>query len=592
MNKRIFDIAASNALSNPDLVALASKVNGEWKEISAKELWTRSELLASGLIKLGISNENLDVEAVEKIAIVSHNRPEWIILDLAVQQTGALLVPIYPTISPSEFAYILNHAGVKKIFFEDKILYKRFSQAFNEVPSLEHIFTFEKVDKVDHWESILGNDQSLKRLREKRDEIDAKNTATIIYTSGTTGKPKGVMLSHFNILSNIRDTKPVFNFVSPGEKALSFLPLNHVFERTLIYIYLNSGISVYFAEGLETILPNLKEVKPVIFTCVPRLLEKVYQGIVNKGESLTGIQKSIFFWALKLANQYDNRKPKSIFYNAQMALADKLIFSKWREALGGNIKAIVCGAAALSPKYSRVFTGAGITVMEGYGLTETSPVISVNTHESAMRKIGTVGLPLQNIQVKIAEDGEICIKGDNVMQGYYKQPDLTEQVFDQEGWFLTGDVGILDEGKFIKITDRKKEIFKTSGGKYVAPQPIESKLSESPFIEQIMLVGEGEKYVSALIVPNYTAIIKKLSATESNLPTSRYELAKNEKVRKVIREVINQNNPSFNQVEQVKKFTLLPNEWTVEDGILTPKLSLRRKVVMERYANIIKSMYK
>ena len=318
----------------------------------------------------------------------------------------------------------------------------------------------------------------------------------------------------------------------------------------------------------------------------------MYQGIVNKGESLTGIQKSIFFWALKLANQYDNRKPKSIFYNAQMALADKLIFSKWREALGGNIKAIVCGAAALSPKYSRVFTGAGITVMEGYGLTETSPVISVNTHESAMRKIGTVGLPLQNIQVKIAEDGEICIKGDNVMQGYYKQPDLTEQVFDQEGWFLTGDVGILDEGKFIKITDRKKEIFKTSGGKYVAPQPIESKLSESPFIEQIMLVGEGEKYVSALIVPNYAAIIKKLSATESNLPTSRYELAKNEKVRKVIREVINQNNPSFNQVEQVKKFTLLPNEWTVEDGILTPKLSLRRKVVMERYANIIKSMYK
>lgn len=591
MNKRIFDIAAINALESPELVVLASKVNGKWVEHTAKDLWTRSEQLAAGLVALGIQNEDLAVDAVEKIAIVAGNRPEWIILDLAIQQTGALLVPIYPTISPSEFAYILNHAGIKKIFFADKTLYKRFSSVFNEVPTLQHIFTFDKVDHVDHWESIKGNPKALEQLRAKRDEITAEHIATIIYTSGTTGQPKGVMLTHRNILSNIRDTKPVFNFVNRGDRVLSFLPLNHIFERTLIYIYMNSGLSVFFAEGLETIVPNLKEVKPVMFTCVPRLLEKVYQGIVNKGDALTGIKKKIFFWALKLANQYDNRKSHSVFYNAQLALADKLVFSKWREALGGNIRAIVCGAAALSPKYSRVFSAAGLTIMEGYGLTETSPVIAVNTYQSALRKIGTVGPPLQNIQVKFAEDGEICIKGDNVMKGYYKQPELTAQAFDQDGWLLTGDVGVYDEQKFIKITDRKKEIFKTSGGKYVAPQPIESKLSESPYIEQVMLVGEGEKYVGALIVPNYAAILKKLSSTHQDLPKSKYELANHDAVRKVIREVIHQTNPSLNQVEQIKKFVLLPNEWTVEDGILTPKLSLRRKVVLERYADIIKTMY-
>lgn len=591
MNKRIFDIAAINALESPELVVLASKVNGTWVEHTAKDLWTRSEQLAAGFIALGINNDSLAVDDVEKIAIVSANRPEWIILDLAVQQTGALLVPIYPTISPSEFAYILNHAGVKKIFFADQQLYKRFSSVFNEVPTLQHIFTFEKVDQVDHWESIRGNAKALEQLRTKRDEITAQHIATIIYTSGTTGKPKGVMLTHRNVLSNIRDTKPVFNFVNRGDKVLSFLPLNHIFERTLIYIYMNSGLSIHFAEGLETILPNLKEVKPVMFTCVPRLLEKVYQGIVNKGEELTGIKKKIFHWALNLANQYDNRQSQSLFYNAQIAVADKLVFSKWRAALGGNIRAIVCGAAALSPKYSRVFSAAKLTIMEGYGLTETSPVIAVNTFQSEMRKIGTVGPPLQNIQVKFAEDGEICIKGDNVMEGYYKEPELTTQAFDADGWFLTGDVGIYDENKFIKITDRKKEIFKTSGGKYVAPQPIESKLAESPFIEQIMLVGEGEKYVGALIVPNYVAILKKISAANPDLPKSKYELAKHEAVRKVIREVIHKNNPLLNQVEQIKKFVLLPNEWTVEDGILTPKLSLRRKVVQERYADIIKSMF-
>lgn len=591
MNKRIFDIAAINALESPELVVLASKVNGKWVEYTAKDLWTRSEQLAAGLVALGIQNDNLAVDEVEKIAIVAANRPEWIILDLAVQQTGALLVPIYPTISPSEFAYILNHAGVKKIFFADKTLYKRFSSVFNEVPTLQHIFTFDKVDHVDHWETIKATPKALEQLRAKRDEITAEHIATIIYTSGTTGQPKGVMLTHRNILSNIRDTKPVFNFVNRGDKALSFLPLNHIFERTLIYIYMNSGLSVYFAEGLETILPNLKEVKPVMFTCVPRLLEKVYQGIVNKGDALTGIKKKIFFWALNLADKYDNRKSQSVFYNAQLSLADKLVFSKWREALGGNIRAIVCGAAALSPKYSRVFSAAKLTIMEGYGLTETSPVIAVNTFQSEMRKIGTVGPPLQNIQVKFAADGEICIKGDNVMKGYYKQPELTAKAFDEDGWFLTGDVGVFDEQKFIKITDRKKEIFKTSGGKYVAPQPIESKLSESPYIEQIMLVGEGEKYVGALIVPNYVAILKKLSATHHDLPKSKYELAKHEAVRKVIREVIHQINPTLNQVEQIKKFVLLPNEWTVEDGILTPKLSLRRKVVLERYADIIKTMY-
>jgi long-chain acyl-CoA synthetase len=589
--QRLFDFVETQVAERPAGIMLASKINGAWQTITCKNVLNKSKELAAGILTLGIKNNIADPELQEKIAIISPNRPEWIITDLAVQQTGAILTPIYPTVSPQDFAYILNEAEVKIIFIANKELHDRFQPVFHEIPSLKYIYSFDKIDGVEHWDSLESNIAGEDERKKICSEINSETIATIIYTSGTTGAPKGVMLCHRNIVSNVIDSAPLFHFARKDDRALSFLPLNHIFEKMVTYVYIKGGLGIYYAESMDTIGDNLREVQPMVFTCVPRLLEKVYERIMAKGRELTGAKKALFFWAVNLGRQYDNHDKGSFLYRAQLKLANKLIFNKWREALGGRVEAVVSGSAALSEKLIRIFSAAQITIMEGYGLTETSPVISVNHLESENRRIGTVGPVLKNVQVKIAEDGEVLCKGNNVMVGYYKNPEATAKELTSDGWFHTGDIGVWVEGRFLKITDRKKEMFKTSGGKYVAPQVIENKMRESPYIEQMMVVGPGRKFVSALIVPNYEHIKSKLKSDGHKIPASNKELIEDEAVIKMIQQQIDRYNPEFGHVEQVKKFTLLPEEWTIDNGILTPKLSIRRKVIDEKYKKEIEAMY-
>lgn len=526
----------------------------------------------------------------EKIAIISPNRPEWMITDIAVQLTGAVLTPVYPTISPSELEYIFREAGVRIVFVADADIYERFKEAFGNIAGLEGIYSFAKIDGVRHWTELIKKGGQPDETVVNR--IKPETLATIIYTSGTTGEPKGVMLSHNNIASNVRDSMPAFSFAEPGCRALSFLPLNHIFERMVTYVYLNSGVSVYYAESMDTIGLNLKEVQPLVFTTVPRLLEKVYERIMNTGMELTGIKRALFFWALDLGKRYDNVNRGSLWYRLQLAIANKIIFNKWREALGGKVKAIVTGSAACQERLARIFSAAHVTIMEGYGLTETSPVVSVNRFESENRRIGTIGPLIDNVQVKIAEDGELLVKGPNVMMGYYKHPDQTKAAM-EDGWFHTGDIGQWVEGRFLKITDRKKEIFKTSGGKYVAPQAIENKLKESPFVEQVLVAGPDRKFVSALIVPSFPQLRKYLKDAQPNMPVpdNNAQLIQMPEVVAQIQKQVDKYNPLFSHPEQVKKFTLLADEWTIDTGELTPSLKVKRKVVMEKYKQEIEAMY-
>lgn len=591
MQERLFDFVETQVAERPGGVMLASKINGAWQTISCKDVWIQSHDLAAGLLELGINNADLNPEKQEKIALVSQNRPEWLITDLAVQQTGAILTPIYPTVSTVDFAFILNEAEVRIIFFASKELYERFQPAFKDIPTLKHIYTFDEVQGVDHWKTLKPTVQGDDKRKEVCGRITSETIATIIYTSGTTGKPKGVMLCHRNIVSNVIDSAPIFHFARKDDRALSFLPLNHIFEKMVSYVYIRAGLGIYYAESMDTIGDNLKEVKPMVFTCVPRLLEKVYEKIMTKGLELKGIKRVLFFWAVELGKKYDNVKRGSIFYRWQLALANKIIFNKWREALGGRVEAVVSGSAALSEKLIRIFSAAQITIMEGYGLTETSPVITVNFLGSENRRIGTVGPALKNVEVKLAEDGEILCRGNNVMVGYYKNPEQTAKELEPDGWLHTGDIGVWVEDRFLKITDRKKEIFKTSGGKYVAPQSIENKMRESPYIEQMMVVGPDRKFVTALIVPNYGQVRSKLKGEGKTLPEDNAQLIKEESVIKLIQQQIDRYNPEFGHVEQVKKFTLLPTEWTVDNGVLTPKLSIKRKVVEEQFRKEIEAMY-
>ncbi len=588
--KRVFDIVQERVTIAPGEPMFGFKANNVWHTINTKEVWQQAQDLAAALLTLNLKNDILVPEQQEKIALISPNRPEWLITDLAVQQTGAILTPLYPTLTPSEFEYILNQAEVRIIFFSDKNLVKKFEHTFSNIPTLKHIYTFDKTEGTHHWKELQPTLQSKALLTNINTKILPDTTATIIYTSGTTGKPKGVMLSHKNITSNLTACKPIFHFAQKGDKSLSFLPLNHIFEKTVSYVYIQAGVCIYYAEGMETIGDNLKEVKPIVFTCVPRLLEKVYDKIIGKGIALKSIKKSLFFWAVNLGKKYDNSNKGSFFYRLQLALANKIIFNKWREALGGNVKAIVSGAAALQTKYIRIFSAANITIMEGYGLTETSPVISVNTLESESRRIGTVGKALEGINVKIAEDGEIITQSDSVMVGYYKEPEQTNEVI-KDGWFHTGDIGELVEDKYIKITDRKKEIFKNSGGKYIAPQNVEGILRQSIYIEQAMAVGSGEKYVAALIVPSFTQLKSKLKSDGIAIPESNEALLALPEVNAIFKKEISKYNGFLSAIEQVKKFTLLPKEWNIEEGLLTPKLSLKRKPITEKFKEEITKMF-
>lgn len=589
--QRLFDSIQLQLENKPLEDMLAGKVGGQWKKYSTQEVAETVNQLSAGLLSYGIGPNDMTVEGRDKVAILCKNRPEWVILDLAVQQIGALLTPIYPTINVNELEFVLNDAQVKIVFVNDEDTYLKVVSIKERVPSLQEIFTFEHAANAKHWKEVLsaGTPELIAQIKPISDKIKYEDAATIIYTSGTTGTPKGVMLSHRNILSNVMASSPCF---PPGNnlRSLSFLPLNHIFERMVTYLYLFNYTSVYYAESLDTIGDNLKEVKPDMFTTVPRLLEKVYDKIMQKGNALTGISKKLFFWAHDLAEKFEINKNQGFFYNMQLGIANKIIFSKWREGLGGNLKCIVTGGAACQVRLIRIFTAANIPIMEGYGLTETSPVISVNNYDVSGRMFGTVGPLINEVQVKIAEDGEILCKGPNVMMGYYKRPDLTAEVMTPDDWFHTGDIGMMVDNKFLKITDRKKELFKTSGGKYVAPLPIENRLKESMFVEQVMVVGAEKKFVGALLIPSFPNLKDWCRQNSVTIGTNE-EMIRNEKVIALYKDLVESFNKYFNHVEQVKKFELLPHEWSVDTGELTPKMSLKRKVVVEKYRDAIERIY-
>lgn len=588
--RRLFDCLEWQLENKPLEDMLAAKEGGQWKKYSTAMVKETVDQLSSGLIALGIGPGDRTAEGRDKIAVISKNRPEWIMLDLAVQQIGAILTPIYPTISVNELEFVLADAAVKMVFVNDEELFLKVSSLQSKLPTLQAIYTFEHVANARHWKEVLqaATDTSRAALPKLRDAVEYEDLVTIIYTSGTTGVPKGVMLSHRNILSNTMAAKPYF---PPGDnmRALSFLPLNHIFERVVTYLYAFNGTSIYYAESLETIGDNLKEVKPHLFTTVPRLLEKVYDKIMAKGNQLTGAARKLFFWAHGLAEKFEINQSLPLGYRFQLALANKIIFKKWREALGGNVKCIVTGGAACQVRLIRIFTAAKLVVMEGYGLTETSPVISVNRYDESGRAFGTVGPLIEHVEVKLAEDGEILCKGPNIMMGYYKRPDLTAEVMQGE-WFCTGDIGTFSKEGFLKITDRKKELFKTSGGKYVAPLPIESKLKESPFIEQVMVVGSERKFVGALIVPAFPSL-QEWAYKQGITETDPEKLIRLEPIKELYRELVESFNKFFNHVEQVKRFELLSKEWSVDTGEMTPKLSVKRKVIMEKYRDAVERIY-
>jgi long-chain acyl-CoA synthetase len=583
--KRVFDLLPLFLIKNARPDALVAKENGNWKKYSTNDFVDSVNYLTYGLFNIGINKD-------DKIAIISNNRPEWNFADFASQQCGAISVPIYPTISLKDLIFILNDAQVKLVFVSSIELYEKVKEAAQQAPSVKFIYSFNEIKDVKHWKELYENGKNnpaKDKIEQIKASIENNDLLTILYTSGTTGTPKGVMLSHNNLLSNSFATQNLAPFQKHWT-ALSFLPLNHVYERMLNTLYIYLGLGIYYAESLETIGDNLKEIKPQVFATVPRLLEKVYDKIVAKGHEQTGIKKALFFWALDLGLKYELDGANGWWYEFQLNIANKLVFSKWREALGGNVQAAVSGGAALQPRLARVFNAAKIMVLEGYGLTETSPVIAVNSFKLKGIKFGTVGDVIDGVTVKIAEDGEILVKGPNVMLGYYNRPDATAEVMDNQGWFHTGDIGTFIDNRYLKITDRKKEIFKTSGGKYIAPIMIENKLKESSFIEQALVVGENQKYAAALIVPSFLALKDWCAKNHINY-NSNEELITKKEVIDLIDNAIAESNKTLAPYETIKRITLLPREWTIEKGEMTPKLSLKRKVIMEANKQLVDKMF-
>ncbi|HPN18094.1 MAG TPA: long-chain fatty acid--CoA ligase [Chitinophagales bacterium] len=582
---RIFDIIEHQLNVCPLDKCLSRREDKKtWTSCSTQEFISTAHKLSQGLLQLGLQKG-------DKIAIISTtNRPEWHFTDLACMQIGVVDIPVYPTISSKEYEFIFNHAEVKYIFVSDKLMFRKISQILPNVPSLKEVYSFDEVENVKHWKELLTDNQEISKLvSDIKNAIQPNDLATIIYTSGTTGTPKGVMLSHHNIVSNVKDCLAAIP-VGKNEIVLSFLPLSHVFERTINYIYFAGCVSVYFADGLESISEHLQDIKPHYFTTVPRLLERVYEKIVKKGQALTGFKKQLFFWSLKQAMENELGQPKSFSQSSNLMIANKFVFNKWREALGGRIKAIICGSAPLQPRLATIFTNANIPVLEGYGLTECSPVVSVVPFRQKDFRAGCVGKLLPSVQAKIEADGEILIKAPSVMLGYYKNPEETAKMFTVDGWLLTGDIGEFTADGFLKITDRKKELFKTSGGKYVAPAPIENKLKESIYIDQIALEGDGEKYISALIIPEFENLKEWCSKNQIST-ISINDILNNPQVKQFYKDIITEFNVNFGKVEQIKQFELLADEWTVENGLLTATMKLKRKVIKERYKDIIDTFY-
>jgi len=581
---RLFDIPYYQNEKYPNKNMFVTKTNGEWIGISTSTFLEQVNEISRGLIAFGI-------EPGDKVCIASSSRFEWNILDIAIQQTGAIVVPIYPNISIIDYRYIMNDAEIKLCVVDSQELYEKINSIKSEIATLDHLFTFNKVENTPNWSEIgdRASEIEIAVVEQRKEKIKNLDLATIIYTSGTTGNPKGVMLSHNNILSNVNDCRPRIP-ADEFSRVLSFLPSCHVYERMLHYLYMTVGCSIHFAVSMDTIGENIKEIKPHMFTAVPRLIEKVFEKIMAKGEELTGLKRKLFFWSVRLAEQYEV-EGKSFWYSLKLGVARKLIFIKWKEALGGEVKAIASGSAALQPRLARMFLAAGIPVLEGYGLTETSPVISVNCLINGI-KIGTVGTLIDNVEVKFAGDGEILVKGPNVMMGYYKLPEKTKEDMDEDGWFHTGDIGELVDNKFLKITDRKKEIFKTSGGKYVVPQAMENKFKESRFIEQIMVVGENQKFPAAFIVPNFSYIREWIKVQKIEIAdTSNKAICESKIVITKINEEVSLFNKGYGNWEQIKKVALFDTEFSVEGGELTPTLKLKRKIILEKHKEKFEKMY-
>ncbi|MGV7104995.1 AMP-dependent synthetase/ligase [Flavobacterium sp. U410] len=567
--------------------AFVSKVNGNWIKTSTASYIEQANTISRALLQMGIKKGS-------KIALISsNNRTEWNIIDIGISQIGAVSIPIYPTISSEEFDYIFNHSEAELCFVSDEVLFEKINAIKNQLPFVKDIYSFDNVNGCKNWSELinLGNSSNNQEAVEQaKNNVDTKDLVTIIYTSGTTGKPKGVMLSHENLVSDALGSFKRVPLKFGESRAMSFLPICHVFERVLTYIYQYSGIAIYYAESIDKIADNIKEVKPNVMTVVPRLLEKVYDKIIEKGTQLSGIKKALFFWSVKLGEQYEPYGTNGWWYEFQLAIANKLVLSKWKEGLGGNLEIIVSGSAPLQHRLIRIFTASKMIVMEGYGLTETSPVIAVNDMRNGGFKIGTVGKPLDNIEVKIAEDGEILCKGPIVMMGYYKDEVKTSEMI-KDGFFHTEDIGELDAQGFLKITDRKKEMFKTSGGKYVAPQVLENDFKQSRFIEQIMVVGEGQKMPAALIQLDFQFVKQWAERKHLDIGKTNEEIVQNQHVRERVQHVLDSINPKFGRWEQVKKFELTPDIWTIEGGQLTPTLKLKRKQILAIYKDLYDKIY-
>ena len=583
---RVFDILELYKTTYKKEDVLSAKENKQWKKYSSDDLITKTNSVSYGLMSLGLTDK-------DKVAIISNNRPEWNFCDYGSQQANLVTVPIFPTISNTDLTFILNHGEVTTIFISDKSIYTKLVAIEKEIPNVKHIISFNPIDGVMSFADFIKlgeQNANPQKLAETKKAILPSNLLTILYTSGTTGTPKGVMITHHNLVSNVTACQGFAPFQSTW-KALSFLPLNHVYERMVSTLYLYKGISIYYAEGLETIGDNLKEIKPQIFVSVPRLIERVYEKITATGEKLTGFKRKIFDWSMRIANTYELNNKNSLWYKIQHKIADKLVFSKWREAVGGNLVCIASGGAALNPKLERIFLCANIVCLQGYGLTETCVVVSVNRYGEDNIRIGTCGPVISGVDVKIAEeDGEILVKGPNLMMGYFKNPEATAEVMDSEGWFHTGDVGTFIEGRFLKITDRKKEIFKTSSGKYIAPLMIENKIKECRFVEQSMVVGENQKFASAIIVPSFVNF-KEYCKDHNITWTNNEEMSAHEELNKLINDHVKVMNKSLAPYEQLKRVGILSKEWSIEGGELTPKMSLKRKIIKEKNIDAINKIF-
>ncbi|MGJ1420403.1 AMP-dependent synthetase/ligase [Sphingobacterium spiritivorum] len=579
---RVFDFITRYKEEFSKPIMVAGKREGKWKTYSTDEFIEIIDNISKAMLARGVKKG-------DRIALMSGNRPEWNFVDFAANQIGAAIVPLYPTLSSQDLTYIIADAEVRSIFVSNAELTGKVRTALKENNLEINLFTFEKIDNLPTLDDVIafGKEQDID-LKPYKDAVSEDDLLTLIYTSGTTGKPKGVLLTHKNVMSNVNASNHLLK--TEYNKALSFLPLCHIFERMVVYLYFSRGVQIYYAENLDNIVADINEVKPMAFTTVPRVLEKVYDKIVEKGKALTGIKKALFFWALELGHKYQEPEKNGAFYNLKLGIARKLIFSKWKEALGGEIKLIVSGGAALQERLARVFWAAGIQVLEGYGLTETSPVIAVNTWQPNGVRFGTVGKVLSNLDVKIGQDGEILVKGPSITAGYYKNEEATKEAIDEDGYFHTGDIGELSKDGFLKITDRKKEMFKTAGGKYVAPQVLENKFMESTLIGQVMVLGENRKFPSALIVPAFEEL-EKWCKHKGIAYTSKDEIIKDPKVIEKYQSETDRLNAGFGHWEQVKKFKLLNKEWSIDSGELTPKLSLKRKIILQKFEDTINGIY-